>query len=205
MTARLRLIGLVALGVAQLAAASWSIARYESTLSSGTLYRIHVAPVDPADAFRGRYVAVRPTIRIPDPIGSATERLLWARTGSMSGTAYVVLETDAEGFARARQVMAQPPVAGDYLEIARVSTAWDPRPSGQAKRLGWDLTFSFDRYYMNETAAPSAAARYLDATRQSSASRAWLTVRVKNGAGVIEGLFIDGTPIEQGSDGRFRR
>jgi uncharacterized membrane-anchored protein len=197
MTARLRLIGLVALGLAQVAAASWSVARYESTLSSGTQYRIHVAPVDPADAFRGRYVAVRPTIRILDPITPETERLLWARTSFLPGTAYIVLENDAEGFARARQVVAEPPASGDYLKIARVSTAWDTRPSGQAKRLGWDLTFAFDRYYMNETAAPAAAERYVNATRQSSSARAWLTVRVKNGVGVIEGLFIDGVPIEQ--------
>jgi uncharacterized membrane-anchored protein len=153
-----------------------------------------VAPVDPADAFRGRYVTVRPSIRILDPIAPETERLLWARTGSEPGTAYVVLESDAEGFARARQIVAEPPAAGDYLEIGHASTAWD---TGQPKRIGYDLTFAFDRYYMTETAAPAAAERYVNATRQSSTARAWLTVRVKNGVGVIDGLFIDGAPIEQ--------
>ena len=41
-------MSLAALSVVQIAAAGWSIARYESTLSSGTPHKIHVAPVDPA-------------------------------------------------------------------------------------------------------------------------------------------------------------
>lgn len=197
MNIRPRLIALAALGVLQVAAAGWSIARYESTLSSGTPHKIHVAPVDPADAFRGRYVAVRPSIRIAKPIAPETERLLFA-IQAHEGTAYVVLETDAEGFARARQVVAEPPMGGDYLKIERVSTAWesDGQP-GRAKAVGYDLGFAFDRYYMTEAAAPAAEQKYREAARQGSRAGTWLTVRVKNGIGVIDGLFIDGVPIEQ--------
>jgi uncharacterized membrane-anchored protein len=198
MSARLRLIGLAALGIAQLAAAGWSIARYEATLSSGTEYRIRVAPVDPADAFRGRYVAVRPTIRIAKPIPPETERILWG-SQTQAGKAYVVLESDADGFARARQVVAQAPTHGNYLTIANVATAWSPNPAqpGRAEALGYDLSFPFDRYYMNEVAAPAASQKYVEAVRRTAGSRAWLTVHVKNGIGVIDGLFIDGVPIEQ--------
>lgn len=198
MNLRLRLIALAALGVVQVAAAGWSIARYESTLSSGTPHKIHVAPVDPADAFRGRYVAVRPSIRMARPIDPETERLLFA-TQAHEGTVYVVLETDAEGFARARYVMADPPMRGDYLKIERVSTVWetDPGQPGRSKAIGYELGFAFDRYYMNEAAASAAEQRYIEATRRGSRTGAWLTVRVKNGIGVIDGLFIDGVPIEQ--------
>lgn len=198
MNTRVRLLALAGLGILQVAAAGWSIARYESTLSSGTPHRIHVAPVDPADAFRGRYVAVRPSIRIARPIDPATERLLFA-VQAREGTAYVVLEADAEGFARAGQVVATPPASGDYLEIERVSTAWetDPRQPGQAKVAGYDLGFAFDRYYMNEGAASAAEQKYIAATRQGARQGAWLTVRVRNGIGVIDGLFIDGVAIEQ--------
>jgi uncharacterized membrane-anchored protein len=198
MNTKVRLLALVGLGVLQVAAAGWSIARYETTLSSGTPHKIHVAPVDPADAFRGRYVAVRPSIRIPNPIDPQTERVLFA-TQAHEGTAYVVLETDGEGFARARQVVATPPASGDYLEIEQVSTAWetDPRHPGRPKVAGYDLDFAFDRYYMNEGAASAAEQKYIAATRQGSRQGAWLTVRVRNGIGVIDGLFIDGVPIEQ--------
>jgi uncharacterized membrane-anchored protein len=198
MSVRLRLTALAALGVVQIAAAGWSIARYESTLSSGTSYKIHVAPVDPADAFRGRYVAVRPSIRVTRPIDPETERLLFA-TQADEETAYVVLETDAEGFARAGQFVAEPPMRGDYLKIEHVSTAWAPDPDQprRSKAIGYELGFAFDRYYMNEAAASAAAQNYIEATRQASGTHAWLTVRVKNGIGVIDGLFINGVPIEQ--------
>lgn len=199
MNAGLRLIGLAVLGLAQLAAAGWSIARYESTLSSGVTYQIRVAPVDPADAFRGRYVAVRPSIRIEKPILPETERVLAAFQAHTTRQAFVVLETDAEGFARARQVVTEPPAQGDYLAIADVSTAWVPNSAqqGHLEALGYDVSFAFDRYYMNEAGAPAAAKRYVEATRRTSGSRAWLAVRVKNGVGVIDGLFIDDVPIEQ--------
>jgi hypothetical protein len=49
---------------------------------------------------------------------------------------------------------------------------------------------------MSEAAAPEAQQRYADATSRNAATRAWLTVRVRNGVGVIEGLFIDDVPIE---------
>jgi len=44
--------------------------------------------------------------------------------------------------------------------------------------------------------APQAQQQQQHATRRNAQSRAWLAVRVKNGAGVIEGLLIDGVPIE---------
>ena len=200
MNARVRILVLVVLSVAQVAAAAWSIARYESTLASGAPYKIRVAPVDPADAFRGRYVAVQPSITIATPIAPDTERLLQAIQAA-SSTGYVVLATDAEGFARAAQVLTVAPPAGDYLQVERVWPRWstqpDPRQSGQLQIIGYNLGFTFDRADMNEAAAPAAQQRYFEVTGRSAGTRAWLAVRVKNGAGVIEGLFIDGVAIEE--------
>ena len=51
-----KIAALAVLCVAQLGAATSSIVRHESILRSGVPYRIRAAPVDPADAFRGRYV-----------------------------------------------------------------------------------------------------------------------------------------------------
>jgi uncharacterized membrane-anchored protein len=193
----MKVAALTTLSVAQLAAASWSIARYESTLRSGSPYRIRAAAFDPADAFRGRYVAVQPVIRIARPIATETERRL-QRISSFE-TGYVVLTTDADGFAAAAQILSEPPSAGDYLEIARVWQWWDREttPSTEATLAGYNLVFSFDRYYMAESDAPAAQQRYADATRQDRETNAWLAVRVKDGVGVIEGLYIDGVPIEK--------
>jgi uncharacterized membrane-anchored protein len=198
MSTRVKIAVLVALSFAQLAAASWSIARYESVLAFGSLYRIRTAPVDPADAFRGRYVAVRPSITLTRPIAADTERLLHA-IQARNGTGYVLLGTDAEGFARAAGISADAPRDGDYLEVAHVQPQWN-RETRQGRRPeidGYTIGLRFDRYYMNEGTAPIAQQRYADATRRNAGTRAWLAVRVKNGLGVVSGLFIDGVPIEE--------
>jgi uncharacterized membrane-anchored protein len=185
-----KVVALTVLSVAQLTAAGWSIARYESTLKSGALYRVRTMVIDPADAFRGRYVAVRPTIHIAKPSESDTQELQRIQSGR---TGYVVLGTDADGFASAARIVAEPPSQVDYLKVASAWQQW----TRESAFAGYNIDFSFDRYYMNEAAAPEAQTRYFEAARQNSASRAWLAVRVKNGAGVIEGLFIDGVPIEK--------
>jgi uncharacterized membrane-anchored protein len=194
MSAPVKIAILVVLCLAQLAAAGSSIVKYETTLRSGALYRIRSIPIDPADAFRGRYVAVSPSITIPAPIDAETERLLLRIQSGERG--YVVLATDDEGFARVGQILMEPPAQGDYLAIASAWPQWTATAQ-DATRTGYTINFSFDRYYMNEQAAPEAENQFRAAARRNSASRAWLTVRVRNGAGVIEGLFVDGVPIEQ--------
>jgi len=192
MNAPMKVIALVVLSVAQLAAAAWSITRYESTLASGTPYKMRVQPVDPADAFRGRYVAVQPSLTVTTPIAPETERLL-RELYLQQARAFVILGTDAQGFARADRIVSDRPSGVDYLAIDRAWETWNP---GATASTGFSLSLPFDRYYMNEAAAPVAQQRYLEAARRNAAKTAWLTVRVRNGLGVIEGLYIDGVRIE---------
>jgi len=198
MSARFTITLLAALSIAQLGAAGWSIVRYETILSSGTPYKIRAAPVDPADAFRGRYVMVQPSITITPPIAAETKELLDAVRYS-NRTGYVRLAADAEGFARAAGIVLEEPQDGDYLKIAGVWATWTPRTEdpGKSDLTAYTVRLSFDRYYMNEAAAPEAQHRYFQAAPRNANARAWLTVRVKNGIAVIEGLFIDGVAIEE--------
>jgi uncharacterized membrane-anchored protein len=191
----MKIAALVVLSLLQLTVAGWSIVRYESVLSSGTSYRIRAAPIDPADAFRGRYVAVRPAILIPNPIAPGTEEVLKrVQTGE---TGYAVLTTRADGFAQIARVVTEPPDQGDYLKISHVWQPWvQGDPGARGSFVGYNVSFPFDRYYMNESQAPAAEQRFADAVRRNAESTAWLVVRVKKGAGVIEGLFIDGVRIE---------
>jgi uncharacterized membrane-anchored protein len=196
MTSRVRIALLVALCVAQVGTAGWSIARYESTLASGALYRIPTAAIDPADAFRGRYVAVQPSISIPEPVDPGARRIV---EDAVDGERpmYVQLAPDGDGLARVARIMDAPTDDGNYLQVDRVWPVWGDRQGGDRPRIqGYTLTFSFDRYYMNESLAPAAEQRYVEAARRQPAPRTWLTVKVKDGVGVIEGLFVDGVPIE---------
>ena len=197
MSIRLKLALLAVLAVLQLGATASSILKYESTLRTGTLYRIPTMPIDPADPFRGRYVAVRPAITMRNPIAPEIVDVLERIQSGEKG--YVVLASDEKGFASAAQVLTAPPSQGDYLEITQAWPEWSTsnQPNTPSTRVGFNLLFSFDRYYMNDAAAPLAQDRAAQARRTNAESRTWLTVRVKNGIGVIEGLFIDGAPIEQ--------
>jgi hypothetical protein len=197
MSSRLKISLFLVVGLAQLGAAGWSIARYETVLASGTPYKIEVAPVDPADAFRGRYVAVQPSVTVPPPIAQETEQLLQS-IQSGNAIVFVRLAVDEQGFARAAGIVQERPEQGDYLEIAHAWPVWTPRPDdpGRSDLTAYRLGFSFNRYYMNETAAPAAERSYFEARRNAN-RRAWLTVRVKDGVGVTEGLFIDGAAIEE--------
>jgi pimeloyl-ACP methyl ester carboxylesterase len=71
------------------------------------------------------------------------------------------------------------------------------QPGGETAESGYRLSFAFDRYYMNADLAPLAEQRIAEAVRRNSETRPFLAVRVKNGIGVIEGLFVGDAPIER--------
>src|SRR5205085_8475834 len=54
-----RLIVFVLVALAQLAAPGSLIWKRENTLRKGSVWKFRTAPVDPVDAFRGRYVALQ--------------------------------------------------------------------------------------------------------------------------------------------------
>jgi uncharacterized membrane-anchored protein len=199
MSTRIKVAGLVVLSFVQLGAASWSIVRYERILASGTAYKIRTEPIDPADPFRGRYVAVRPAIVVAKPIALEVERLLQSMQTGDAVKTYVTLASDTDGFALVTDVVREPPAAGDYLAIDGVTPNFAPRPDkpGESEVTGYTVSFSFNRYYMNEAAAPMAEDKYVEASRRNTEARAWLNVRVKDGTAVIEGLVIDGVSIEE--------
>ena len=197
----LKVVLLVVLGAAQLTAAAWSIVRYEVTLATGRVYKVKTVPVDPADPFRGRYVAVRPVLTLPNPVAPDVVSLLDQvgvfRPNTARKTAYAVLGNDAEGFARVDQVVPEPPKTGDYLEVVDVRRrAIGPADQDRQAEIVRDIVLPFDRYYMAEAAAPAAEQRYRETVRRDDGIDTWITVRVRNGTGVIEGLFIDGVRIE---------
>jgi hypothetical protein len=196
MSTKVSLALLAALAVLQLGAAGSSIVRYERILATGAVYRIRTAAVDPADAFRGRYVAVQPSIVLSEPVDETTRALLDGFR--IDGRpVFVELAADAEGFATAARVTSERP-GGDYLEVEAAWPRWDTAGgSSSARRIGYVLTFGFNRYYMNEAAAPAAERRYAESVGPDRQDRAWVAVRVRDGIGVIEGLFVDGVPIEQ--------
>lgn len=50
--------------ILQLAVPGYFVFRHYNTLYTGESYKFEVAPYDPYDPFRGRYVALRPTLSL---------------------------------------------------------------------------------------------------------------------------------------------
>ncbi|MCG3150428.1 MAG: hypothetical protein PCFJNLEI_03914 [Verrucomicrobiae bacterium] len=178
---KLTLILLAVVAVGQLGIPGYMIHRQEQTLREGRAYKFKTAPVDPYDAFRGRYVALR----------YAQDHAAWTGTNvvrRMPAFATVVEGTD--GFAVVSELALTRPAAGDFLRVMVHYSGWGTN-AGMAY-----FTLPFDRYYMEETKAPMAERAYWDNNRRGQTNlNTYALVRIRQGHGVLEELFVDGRPI----------
>ncbi len=179
-SSRLALFVLVAL--VQLAVAGGAIVKHELTLRYGEAFRFRIQPVDPVDAFRGRYVAIRfaedraPVAEDLD-IGSG-ERV------------FVPIEVGVDGFARLGQADVEPPSSGAYLHLRAGIIA----PDEDGTRHVW-VSMPLQRFYMDEDLVAETERAVWGGSggrRQASVS-----VRVRDGIGVIEELYIDDVPVHE--------
>ncbi len=172
------IIGLfAALIVLQVAVPVSMIVKRETTLKYGTAFKFKTAPVDPYDAFRGRYVALRADINKvakPDGVDLKYGQKVFAQ-----------LFVDQNGFAEVSKISTQKPQEGAYL-IATVTYL-------SGSDVGINLPI--DRYYMEEKAAPRAEQVYREHSRRDKQD-AHVVVRIMDGFAVVEGLYIGEQKIE---------
>lgn len=176
----LRLILFIALALAQIAVAARAIILSEIALRRGETYRFRLQPVDPVDAFRGRYVALR-FAEDRCPVADGVPHIRQEKI-------YVPLVVDDEGFATFGAARLEAPETGDWLYLQSGVEFMDE--DGE-RRLS--LALPFQRYYMTEKLA-----KEVDTAMWNRGIRpAWVTVRVYEGVGVIEDLFVDGLPVRE--------
>jgi hypothetical protein len=166
------------MAAAQLAVPAWMIVNHEETLRTGELFKFRTMPVDPYDAFRGRYVWLRiEQDSLPVPLG-----VQWARGQEVFAT----IETDTNGFSKLGALRATRPDKLPYLMV-RINQIY-----GQTAYVHAPL----DRFYMEESLAPAAEKAYREHSRATNRT-AYITVRIRDGSSVIENLWIDGRPIHE--------
>ncbi len=183
---KLSVFALVA--AAQLAAPAWMIHQHEQTLRYGTVYKFRTVPVDPYDPFRGRYVM----------LGFDQNTAPWTGPGVFPANGfegrkrfYASIAVGEDGFAKFSGVGPNRPASGDHLRVS----AWVWIDYSDPSKTAIRLELPFDRYYMNERLAPEAESEYWSRNREE-AKNSYVTVRVLNGRAVLEGLYLDGQPIE---------
>ncbi|MDA0577380.1 MAG: GDYXXLXY domain-containing protein [Verrucomicrobia bacterium] len=179
MTQPLRVFLFILLAAVQIGVPLSMIMQREHTLRDGTLYKFRTAPVDPYDAFRGRYVALRLD-------ASSVPSSAVAGTYARQQPAYAGLGTDSNGFAEVTALCAERPETGDYLRV---------RVNYVNANETW-ITLPFDRFYMDEHDAPRAERAYWQNSTRTNLNT-YVAVRVRAGAGVIENLIIDDLPVAE--------
>lgn len=175
------IFGLAAL--AQLGVPGGMIAGRERVLRLGEAYRFDTEPVDPYDAFRGRYVALRYADREVEVEDAGRFK--------RGQRIYVVLEEGADGVMRPVAVSFEEPSGGVFLRTRVGHLRSTPDQPDQVV-----IDYPFDRYYMNEFDAPAAEAAYRAAGREDELT-AQAQVRILNGRALLEGVMINDLPIEQ--------
>ncbi len=173
------LLGLGVVIAAQLAVPAWMIIRHESTLREGKVFKFRTQPVDPADAFRGRYVLLR--------LEPGVVKVTNARQWHYNQKAFAVLGVDSNGFAIVESLERDAPAGKTALPI---HVNWTEEKNGQV-HIDWT---GLDRFYMTEKKAPAAEEAYREHNRITNRS-CHVTVRVRGGRAVIENLFIEDRPI----------
>ncbi len=156
------------------------IARREATLRKGTAYKFRTRPVDPYDAFRGRFVRL-----VFENTDASTTNAAQFTQGQ---TVYVMVNVDTNGYAVLGDATPERPTQeGDYIRT-RV-TYWRSSTNNQIR-----VQLPFDRFYMNESDAPEAETQFRRAGRRKQRA-AYALVRVRSGMAVIEDLYIEDQPI----------
>lgn len=175
------IIGLfIAVALVQIGTSLSMIVKRESVLQRGEQFKFKVAPVDPYDAFRGRYVALRlmeDKAPVPESINLDYGQRVFAH-----------IAVDEEGFAKFSKVTTFRPHGERYIETRVFSSL-----VGEGQVL---LDLPIDRYYMEEKKAPLAERVYRRHTRKGIED-AYVLVRVKDGLAVIEALYVGGKRIEE--------
>jgi uncharacterized membrane-anchored protein len=155
------------------------IIEQEGVLKSGQEFRFRTEPVDPFDAFRGRFVALRlEQNKAPKADNAAL------KSGQK---VFAVIGVEADGFAKFTAVNTRPPQGDTPFLRSRVSYV-----------TGNDvyLDLPIDRYYMTEKKAPLAEKLYLNHSFGESKD-AYVVVVIKKGNPVIKKLYVGGKPIEE--------
>jgi hypothetical protein len=153
---------------------------------------LEVAPVDPADPFRGRYVS----------LSYAVERQAHPLRGTPNykDPVYAVLKAHKGRGAEVLYVATEEPKSGLFLKV-------HPSYADADERIHIDI--AFDRYYMEESLAPAAETAYREAAGTQAFDAAgnavregggrkpsYARMRISGGRGVLEGVLLAGVPIE---------
>lgn len=169
-----------AVALIQLAVPAWMIIKQEAILTNGTVYRFKTAPVDPYDAFRGRYIALNfesNNVAVEDP-----SQWYPGEKG------FAIVESDHAGFAFIKSLSKEQP--GDNESYVSVTVQYPL--SEDTSRLAVQLPFN--KFFVEESKAPQIEKLYNE-MRMDSSKNTYAEVSIRAGKFALKGVFVDGKSI----------
>lgn len=158
------------------------ILQREPILRTGRVYKFRTRPVDPYDAFRGRYVQ----------LAFEQDHAPWRSHDEVQrGMAlFASVTTGTNGFAVIPEAASERPAKGDYIKVVASHPGWGTNAGSVY------FTLPFDRYYLEESKAPQAEKTYWEHNRRNQTnSDTYAVVRIKDGEAVLADLYVADKPI----------
>ncbi|SDL01795.1 GDYXXLXY domain-containing protein [Natronincola ferrireducens] len=173
----------IILVIIQLAVPLNMIIQREITLSKGNVHNFKMTLIDPYDPFRGRYV----DIVVENNFVIIEKNEEYGR----GEVVYITLKKDKDGYTAFKKVYREAPHNEEYIKtkITYVDTWSQEEPKAY-------FQIPFDRYYMEEKAAPIAEQKVLEHL-QKNEENVYVAVRIRKGMAVIESLFVGERTIEE--------
>ena len=176
---RIAVLIFVLVALAQLAVPASIVWKRGQTLAHGRVWKFKTEPVDPVDAIRGRYIALRVAA---EKARESPEPVIKGAPASV----FVTLKEDADGFAQVDQISTERLTGDNVIQVE--NGYWSN---------GWQrVRFPFDKLWVAEKIAPQAEEAYRK-NSQRGKENAYVTVRVRNGDAALEQLYIDNQPLPE--------
>ncbi len=153
----------------------------------GVEIRLRCAPVDPADPFRGRYVAIAYDNKSVKGIQPKNEEHL-INDVYRGNLCWAQFDKGENGEYKLIRLAKEPSSVGIWIKT-RNARVW----RHEKETLPISIELDQDRFYMNEKAAPAAEAAY----NRRKWKDVYATLRVHNGNVVLVDLDCDGKPIAE--------
>ncbi|MFK7807130.1 MAG: GDYXXLXY domain-containing protein [Saprospiraceae bacterium] len=157
----------------------------EKILDNGTSYKFKPRPVDPVDAFRGRYIILNYDIFTLNRISEDSFNC------NYGDEVYAILAEDSEGFAYLSDISLNLPDGKDYL-ILSCNNIWEDKINLKAPE-------NMRKYFLNESIAPEAERIYNQLLRGRSSSDSvyvYVDTKVYNGSVLLEQVYFKDQKVE---------
>jgi len=161
--------------IIQLSVIAYTTYDKESLLSNGIEIKMKLAPVDPVDPFRGRYVSLN--------FDNTTIEVKNKKDWTPSEICYAILEKDDDGYYQLANISKTEP-SNEKVFVKSYITF-----SGNKDDNNISIRYPFSRYYMEESKAIKVEKIMNELDHDSSNS--YIILKYKEGEVIVKNLIIE--------------